>query len=234
MLTKLARLNHALCECGHQGLSVDVFDPDRVSPSNVGRQLFSPSDVGQYKASVLVNRVNAYYGTNWRATNDKANGGFGDLVISCVDTAAARREIFEVYTQKWGSAYWLDLGNTKLTGQVIIGQVRPSFWATNPKVEGYIEEAARLPHVVDLHPEILDKRRREPNEPTCSVAEALDRQSLFINDMITSAAAQLLDDLLRIGEIAVHGYYVNMETGRMFPVPVPEACATKKRRRKAA
>jgi PRTRC genetic system ThiF family protein len=230
MLTKLARLNYALRECGYDGFEVDVFDPDRVSGSNVGRQAFSPSDVGQFKASVLVNRVNAYYGTNWRATNTKATGHFGDIAVSCVDTARARREIYAAYSQTLRSSYWMDLGNTRLTGQVIIGQIRPQSW--DQRKSGAQPE--RLPHVIDLHPEILDKRRKEASAPTCSVAEALDRQSLFINDMVTSAAAQILDDLLRIGEIAVHGYYLNMETGRMFPVPIPEACATTVKRRKAA
>jgi len=33
-------------------------DDDTVSPTNIGRQGFCPNDVGDYKASFIVNRVN--------------------------------------------------------------------------------------------------------------------------------------------------------------------------------
>ena len=47
VLTGLARLHKALVSLGHPGgLHVTAFDPDTVSESNVGRQLFSPADVG--------------------------------------------------------------------------------------------------------------------------------------------------------------------------------------------
>jgi PRTRC genetic system ThiF family protein len=56
MLTGLARLDRALRALGHPGLVVTAWDPDTVSEANVGRQLFSPSDVGLNKATVLVHR----------------------------------------------------------------------------------------------------------------------------------------------------------------------------------
>lgn len=67
MLTGLARLDHAIRALGHPGLDVEVHDPDTVSQANIGRQLFSPADVGQFKASVHVQRVNHFFGLDWRA-----------------------------------------------------------------------------------------------------------------------------------------------------------------------
>ena len=59
IVTGLARLDRALRALGHPaGLAVQVWDPDRVSEANVGRQLFFDSDVGQYNCDVLVH--------NWR------------------------------------------------------------------------------------------------------------------------------------------------------------------------
>lgn len=38
-----------------------------VEPFNVCRQPFYPTAVGQYKARVLVNRINLCYGVDWSA-----------------------------------------------------------------------------------------------------------------------------------------------------------------------
>jgi tRNA A37 threonylcarbamoyladenosine dehydratase len=62
------------------------------------RQPFSISDIGQNKATVLINRINLFWGTRWRAepenfnerTLDRINDTSLDLLIGCVDTRAAR------------------------------------------------------------------------------------------------------------------------------------------------
>lgn len=49
-----ARIHASLLRLGHPGgLSVDVVDPDVVSEANIGRQPFSPYDVGRPKVEVL-------------------------------------------------------------------------------------------------------------------------------------------------------------------------------------
>ena len=83
---------------GHPGgIDCTVFDDDTVSPTNVGRQGFYPNDVGEYKASLIVNRLNALMGTDWRAETRRFGASDPlynvDLVIGCVDTRAARRAI---------------------------------------------------------------------------------------------------------------------------------------------
>ena len=53
MAACLARLDIAMRALGHPGgLHVTAFDPDRVSETNVGRQLYSRADVGCFKALV--------------------------------------------------------------------------------------------------------------------------------------------------------------------------------------
>ena len=44
-----------------------IIDGDMVSETNCVRQPFSWSDVGQNKAIVLINRINLFWGTHWRA-----------------------------------------------------------------------------------------------------------------------------------------------------------------------
>src|SRR3569833_773725 len=67
MLTGLTRQNQAITTLGHRGLSVVVHDPDTVSEANMGRQLFSAADIGQYKAIALTHRINAFFGLDWQA-----------------------------------------------------------------------------------------------------------------------------------------------------------------------
>ena len=97
VLTGLARCHLALLGVGHPyGIHVTVYDPDTVSESNIGRQLFSPADIGQNKAVVLTTRLNMYYGMGWDALPEIITGEsviHADMVIACVDTRKARRDI---------------------------------------------------------------------------------------------------------------------------------------------
>ena len=67
VLTCLARLDVTLRALGHPGLSVTLYDPDIVSGTNIGRQLFSDSDIGLNKAKCLITRVNNFFGNDWKA-----------------------------------------------------------------------------------------------------------------------------------------------------------------------
>lgn len=65
--TNLARMSIALQALGHPGLHVTVFDPDTVTEANIGRQLFSESELGLNKAVALVTRINRFFGFSWEA-----------------------------------------------------------------------------------------------------------------------------------------------------------------------
>ena len=53
-----------------------------------------------------------------------------------------------------------------------------------------------------------------------TLAEALTRQDLFINQWMATAILQLLWQMFRKGELTYRGFYINLETGRMNPVPI--------------
>ena len=67
VITNLARMSMALQALGHPGLHVTVFDPDTVSQANIGRQLFSETELGLNKAVSLVTRINCFFGYAWTA-----------------------------------------------------------------------------------------------------------------------------------------------------------------------
>src|SRR5471032_1392589 len=120
MATCLARLDIAIKALGHPyGLHVTAFDGDRVSEANVGRQLYSPADVGRFKAVVTVHRLNQFYGLDWIAQphryedwqRDRLSRPGADLIVSCVDTRSARQAIHARLFDGGGQyRYWLDLG----------------------------------------------------------------------------------------------------------------------------
>jgi PRTRC genetic system ThiF family protein len=217
VLSGLARFHTALVALGHPGgLEVHCCDPDIVTSANVGRQLFSPADVGVNKATVLIHRLNAYYGLNWKAhpvlLNDIKLKNF-DLVIGCVDTKQARRDIHHFSTEI-GAAYWLDLGNLQHDGQVVLGEPLK-------KNEKPGQRPMRLPTVTDLFPILLDASIPESDDvPSCSLAEALEKQDLFINQTIATFGLQLLWTLFRNAGVDHSVFFVNLSTGLVVPMAV--------------
>jgi PRTRC genetic system ThiF family protein len=238
MLSGLARMDLSLRALGHPGLEVVAHDPDVVTEANLGRQLFSPGDVGRNKADVLVNRLNCFFGLNWQANSNKFNGGQCDILIGCVDSIASRRALscFNPY-------YWLDLGNTDRTGQVILGaakQYRSGFTRarikagkpTKREAADLAAEVHRPLNFFELFPH-LRKVEQEDNAPSCSLAGALERQDLFINQAVTTWALHLLWQLLRHGHVTCNGYFINLNTGLTRPIPLPTTPLRKKQKRKA-
>jgi PRTRC genetic system ThiF family protein len=62
----LPYLHHALLAAGHpKGLQVYAIDGDLVSETNCVRQPFTSSEIDLYKAHVLVQRLNIFWGLDW-------------------------------------------------------------------------------------------------------------------------------------------------------------------------
>jgi PRTRC genetic system ThiF family protein len=224
MAACLARLDIAMRALGHpHGLHVSAFDPDRVSEANVGRQLYSAADIGRHKAIVTIHRLNQFYGLDWSAIprryeeeHDGHRPAHGaDILISCVDSRAARRHLHRVAFDPYGGYdYWLDLGNTEATAQVILGQ------PLGRRTMSAGAHACRLPCVTELFPELLDPDAPDDNQPSCSVRMSLASQGLFVNDVAVRFAAQLLYELFSKGKVTAHGVVVNLDSKRCGPIEV--------------
>src|ERR1700744_6550683 len=98
VLTALARMNQALIALNHPGLMVRVFDDDKVERSNLARQLFTTAEIGLFKSVALINRINRFFGTNWKAETERYGKNsykenetaWATITLSCVDTVNAR------------------------------------------------------------------------------------------------------------------------------------------------
>lgn len=216
MLTGLARLNHALVALGHPGLNVRAFDPDIVSEANMGRQMFGAFDVGASKAHTLVNRINAYFGLDWKSHFGRYEGEFNqfDIMIVCVDSAKARYAIYRSL-RSYKTHYLMDLGNRAADGQVLLGELLDR---DDDQPAGHV----RLPCPYSVLPELIDVNAIEDDTPSCGLAEALERQELFVNQAIVTPALSILWEFFRYGRLTWHGAFVNLRTGSMRPLMVKE------------
>ena len=214
VLLGLPYLHQAMKVWGHTGgLHVMLADGDLVSETNCVRQPFASADVGLNKAVVLINRVNLFWGLQWQAHPEhfhkdslRTNSPGPHLIIGCVDTRAARQAILSAVTRGNESiVYWLDLGNNASSGQYVLGQ---------PLNAANRRSAVRLRTVAELYPEIVDAEAGEDPLPSCSAAEALERQEPFINQVLATSALAMLARLFRYGVLTHHGAFYNATTGR--------------------
>lgn len=214
VLTALARIDHALFKLGHPGLYVSVYDPDIVTESNIGRQLFSRSDLELNKAVVLVTRLNRFFGTSWEAVPEKFDYHRANITITCVDNVKSRIEFHQKsisdnlkdLDMQHRPIYWLDFGNMQNTGQVILGTLDE---VEQPKLNE-LETVSYLPTITTKYD--LSQVKDEDSGPSCSLAEALSKQDLFINSTLAQLGSALLWKLLSTGSIDYRGAFLNLET----------------------
>lgn len=226
VLTGLARMSHSLQQLGHAGLQVSLWDDDVITDANRGRLLFAQCEVGLSKASALITRTNRFFGTGWKAiekpfTPDTATGRHS-IYISCADTAAARFGIAEVLQGLDVSGYhadtpryWMDFGNGRDTGQVILSTIENVKQPTSEK----FETIENLPFVTQEFEELL-RQSDNDDTPSCSLAEALEKQDLFVNSVLAQIGCSLLWQLFRKGYTGQRGVFVNLGDFRMIPLPL--------------
>ncbi len=232
VLTALLEMNHSLVALGHAGLHVRLWDDDRVTEANLGRQRFAECEIGLYKSVALINRANRWSGTNWKAETQKfekdnlgrlpANSG-ASIFVTCVDSVEARFGVAEIlkslnnghyYANR--PRYWIDYGNSQHTGQVIlstIGSIR------QPHSERY-ETVANLPLITEEFGDLLKQSEQADNTPSCSLAEALERQDLYINSSLAQMGCDLLWCLFRNGLTEYKGFFLNLKDFHSQPIKV--------------
>lgn len=231
MITQLARIHVSLKGLGLPGLMVTAYDDDTVSTANQGRQLFAKGDTGRNKAVVLIERINRFFGLDWEAHPVR----FGcaeeelsyNLIISCVDSVTSRKQIAKKlkdqveniyrYREDYSTPfYWMDLGNSQKTGQIILGTVekikQPRMRKTKP--------VGKLLTVLEKFPDLEKYENKQSQGPSCSMIEALKKQDLFINSLLAQYASQMLWELFKDDSLSHQGLFINLESLRIAPMPL--------------
>ena len=227
-----ARMSVALQALGHPGLHLTAFDPDTVTEANIGRQLFSETELGLNKATALVTRVNRFFGYAWEAREcrypiitkegDKSVP-LANIIITCTDNTRSRLDLWR-FLKKYreyknndekAPIYWMDFGNSQTKGQVIIGTVREK--VLQPSSQEYIP----MPKMNVITEEVdYAKIKEKESGPSCSLAEALEKQDLFINSTLAHIGCDILWRMFKEGKTLYRGAYVNLETLKVTAIPV--------------
>jgi hypothetical protein len=76
-----------------------------------------------------------------------------------------------------------------------------------------------LPLVTEEFKYLLDEADGD-DMPSCSMAEALAKQDLFINSTLAQIGASLLWQLFREGMISNRGFFLNLKDFRLQPLKI--------------
>lgn len=217
MLQNLVKIHLTLKHLEHPGLAIMAYDHDKVEDHNIGRQMFSMAEIGMNKATALVQRYYANYG-NEVLLQDVPESYTGqkaaNITITCTDNIKSRVEIGKhLKAFKYNPLgdvqaqclYWLDLGNSKSSGQVVLGTVN-SKYEREKKEKGRIYDLKDVLQVFSNFQSIQDD-----DTPSCSLIQSLSRQDLFINPMISTYGGHLLWSLLKDEYVRYQGVFINLD-----------------------
>ena len=231
VLTCLARLDVTLRALGHPGLFVTLYDPDIVTDANIGRQLFGCSDLGLNKAQCLITRVNNFFGNDWKAVpdifptvlKDARRDDMANITVTCTDNIKSRLDLWNVlkavptsnYRDYETPLYWMDFGNTQSTGQVVLGTIPKKIKQPASELYKTVDSLKVITRFVKYA-----RVKEADSGPSCSLAEALEKQDLFINSTLAQLGCNILWKMFRNGMLEHHGLFLNLETMKVNPIMI--------------
>lgn len=222
-----------------KGAGVDLrlyfVDFDHVEEKNLVRQNFCPAEVGVPKAFSLAWRYTAAFGVTITPVVEQFSAELLDryrpayspqgtltLVIGAVDNVCARRNIAEAITAKLEQNsnsqhryFWLDAGNERFSGQVLIGNSLEPEPLLSPL--GYCI-GLPLPHIQE--PSLLLDRERPPVDLSCADLNLLGEQSAMINRAMATMTGLYLYRLLQSRDLSWQSSWLNLETGLTKSNPI--------------
>ncbi len=240
--------------CWAKGAGIDMrlyfVDHDHGEEKNLVRQNFCQAEIGYPKAFSLAWRYTAAFGlTGLTITSvveqfsaellDRYRPAYSPqgtltLVIGAVDNVCARRKIAEAITarleQNPGGRHkywWLDAGNERFSGQVLIGNSLEPEPLLSPL--GYCT-GVPLPHLQE--PTLLmdrDKALRQAQEASqdsapidlsCADLNLLGEQSAMINRTMATWIGVYLYRLLQSRDLCWSGSWINLEAGVTQSTPI--------------
>lgn len=221
------------------GARLTLVDDDVVEVKNTSRQNFIAPDVGRHKADVLAERYGNAFGLEINAIKDRITRGstllrqaarfHGDkgvgnpapIVILCVDSAAARRDILESLVVEGiatRDTIIIDAGNEDIFGQVSIFNLSSlgaseeySFTRAKTFADAIPERLPFEQEITTIPIPWAQYLLMEDGEGTGSCAD-LD-QTLAINNLVAANIVAMFQNLLYSLPIYSHKVYVSLNGG---------------------
>lgn len=163
---------HLARMCRGKNIDISLYDGDVVEEKNLIRQHFAKTDIGKNKAEVLCAR---YIGLHNRISfqpryvkdfYDQFGDGNIRICISCTDSLESRYLLHRLFVERYRVFdVWIDLGNERKNGQVIVALNPTRVRATNSK-------ALTLPTIFEVYPELLEKMFTERSQQSVTQVTA--------------------------------------------------------------
>ena len=251
----LARLAFELNLRG-KAASIVIVDPDRVEDGNIPRSNFCFAEIGMNKAETLAGRLARAWGIEvgfvkegfhpalLQSKNDDWNVQTSTsqkltVLVGCVDNHLARLQMHEALKfyneQRYDSSsprlWWIDGGNGRDTGQVLIGNRFDEKAICESALKSPILSFLPAPSL--QHPELLkaettksnERQNQTTGEPvTCAERIRLGEQSLNVNQRVAVEMSEILSELLLTQTLKRFATYFDLESGASRSVyNTPEA-----------
>lgn len=216
----VVRVGRLMQERFDKHLRICFIDPDAIEEKNVYRQNFCEAEIGENKAVTLAERYGLAWGIEISALPKAFTAGLTytnevdqlTMIIGCVDNTSARAEIAKM-VQYRSNTWWLDCGNEKNTGQVLLGGNRkiddpfslPSF-------------CSWLPLPSEQAPDLVKKggpngARQRESQLSCAEMALQDSQGLAINQRVAAEAADYLVRMLVTQDLRKMATFIDLESG---------------------
>jgi PRTRC genetic system ThiF family protein len=223
----LARLVYHAGQAG-QTVKLVLVDPDTVEERNVGRQGFSPAEVGQNKAESMALRLSLALGievaaaavpfvaadfVRWAKQQYRPYGSDKTrlVLVGAVDNYLARRELAQAVVEREGRVWAVDCGNGRANGQVLVGNLTDP----NQMQVDVLSVCNGLPSPYLQEPGLLEPDPIDSNPLSCADLTLREEQSLLINSQVAAVAAQYIYDLVIRRTLWQYATYLNLEPPTM-------------------
>ena len=252
-----ARLMFELKESG-KAAELLIVDPDRIESGNIPRGNFCAAEIGSFKAQTLAKRIALAWGLECHYANEpfdaethlkQSASDYRSLtvIVGCVDNHLARREMHRAVEQFQGyqsndapNTWWVDGGNGKYSGQVLIGSTTKRLKPEKHFVGSSICRSLPAPSLV--HPELLtdqEKERRPLTPVSCPERIRLGEQSLNVNQRVAVEIAEMLTSMFLARNLKRFATYFDLESGTSrslycMPENIETALGGRQKQRKTA
>ena len=228
----IARLMYELKVAGKTA-ELLIIDPDRVESGNIPRSNFCAAEIGSYKAQSIAKRITLAWGIECHYANElfdadvhlkQSSGDYRALtvIVGCVDNHHARRQIHRAVEELQGyqsndapNIWWIDAGNGKFSGQILIGSMTKRIKAENHFVGSSICRSLPTPSL--LHPDLLESEKKgrstELEELSCPDRIRRGEQSLNVNQRVAVEIAEMLAEMSLARSLKRFATYFDLETG---------------------
>lgn len=249
-------IGRLICELKQQQnkpVEMLIVDPDVVESGNIPRSNFCAAEIGRFKAQTLAERITMAWGIEAvfsceNFDHDKhlkpSASDYRSLtvIVGCVDNHPARKDIHSAVDGfRCNSAsdapgvWWLDGGNGKSSGQVILGSDTKPTKSDHHFTGTSICKSLPAPSVI--HPDLLQAENASLSNGrerlSCPERIRLGEQSLNINQRVAVEMAEMLTAMFLTRSLKRFATYFDLETGTsrsLYCTPDEIAAAVPKKR----